>query len=140
MEDNKEIKKFNPEDLIEKLRERTKASIIELVPDEQWQSMTENMVNQFMKGTEMPDGSHTPDKDTEYGKMVFKIWEEVMQEKTKAYLQEMCNGMWENNIFKPNEVLKKILVDAAPDMFTSIMAGVAQQTMQMMQQNMPVRY
>lgn len=44
-EENKEIKKFNPEDSLNSVKDRIKDVFVSLIPDEQWNAMIEEFMN-----------------------------------------------------------------------------------------------
>lgn len=102
-----------PATLEQNVKERVKAIIGEMIPEELWDKLVKDNVNEFTR-VDLP-----------------KLVRAELTEHYKTIIRNELNTLewsarWENNRQVCSEMVKKIIVEAAPDILTGMIGMVAQ--------------
>ena len=87
---DKEITKFDPSTYVDKVRDKIKQSLIDTIPDEQWNAMLRAEISSFFETkTDHDRYSGAPSKrPSEFHRIV----QTVLEEETKKHVREMLNS------------------------------------------------
>lgn len=135
-----EIAKFDPASLGDKLKDRIKNSIADLIPEDTWIAMMQKEIDSFFKETVVTKdrwGDHTSEPGT-----FRKVFREVMTEVTRKHLVEFLNGpefqpVWSNVGMLAGEGVKKMATEAAPAIVESLLSSALQQFVINLRNNVP---
>lgn len=92
-----ELEHFNPNKLMDGVKERIKSTFVSLIPDEVWSSMIERELYIFTTGKIIPHHEYTGKSDKD-GNPIYKEWEERV-----PYSEQVKYNDW-GRIEKPAEV------------------------------------
>ena len=109
--------------LMQGVRDRVKATFVSLIPDDQWAIMIQKEVDSFFKTNA---NYHDSSRASPFMLLCRQVFEELTKEKLKEYMCGFTSDVWENNAPKLNEELKKVLIETAPEIFTSIFKNMFQ--------------
>lgn len=142
-EESKEVEKFNPQDLMQGVKDKIKATFVSLIPDDQWEQMVETEVNKFFKVRQdsyISNNNH--DKyHSDFGDLVKQILNEETKEKVREILQgDKYKSDWKDGRTVASKHLDQLIKKAMPDMFMTIMTNTVSNTIQQMQNNVPQQY
>lgn len=86
----KEIAKFDPAAYVDKVRDRIKQSLVDVIPDEQWNVMLKAEISAFFesKTERSAHGHETRELPSEFRRIV----KGVVEEDTKRRVREMLSG------------------------------------------------
>lgn len=121
----------NPQDLTDKIKDKIKATFIDLIPESQWESLIQSAVDNYTKPTSehnfTGNDKVTPScLETDVHKLLNEELKLRVNERIRVVSNNWMDG--EGGI-KLNTELEAILVKAAPQMLVNIMSNVAGQVM-----------
>jgi hypothetical protein len=95
-----DIKSFDPNDALKAVKERIKDSFVSLIPDDQWEDMIKKEITGYF--AETPNnhqyGYNTQASSTSsFRKDVHALVSEETKTRTKAYLTENFQQVWDSN-------------------------------------------
>ncbi len=119
-----EITEYNPDQVMQNVRDKIKATFADLIPDEHWNKLIENEINVFIKSSEDRYGNKA---HSELRILVHEEARAFCKEKIKEILKEdeRFQGYYDKdgNYKSVSEALEKILVKRAPEIFFDIISG-----------------
>jgi len=85
-----EVVKFDPATYIDKIRDKIKQSLIDVIPDEQWNAMLKDEITSFFETRTERDRYHNTDKiiPSEFHQIARKVFEE----ETRQHVRDILNG------------------------------------------------
>lgn len=129
-----EIEKFDPSKLTGGIKDRIKATLASLIPDEQWEALINREVEAFFQEEQLDQYYRSTKKSpSQFRTLVWEQLKDQCREQVLVFLSTYRSEIWENNKIKVNERFKQLILDNAPEMFTNIIADIMQQTLN----NMP---
>jgi hypothetical protein len=116
-----------PATLEQNVKERVKAIIGEMIPEELWDKLVKDNVNEFTR-VDLP-----------------KLVRAELTEHYKTIIRNELNTLewsarWENNRQVCSEMVKEIIVGAAPDILAGMIGMIAQQVISNIQSQIQSRY
>jgi hypothetical protein len=82
-----EVTKFDPNAYVDKIREKIKASLIDVIPDDQWNTMLRAEITQFFE-SKRPAYHGGPAQPSEFHRVVMS----VIEDETKTRVKELLNS------------------------------------------------
>lgn len=135
---SQELEKFDPNTLADRLRQRIKDSIADLIPQEQWDVMLKKELEGFFNAkidgrSWSSDGHLTP---SVFSSAVRDVIGDTLKIQLKAFFdQPDYQPMWKNGFFDPSSAIKKMAIECAGP----IMENFISQAMQMFVQDVRSR-
>lgn len=138
-EKKEEITKFDPNKLVDRVRERVRGTIADLIPEDAWTAMVKKEIDLFLKETtreaynfnrnheRIPSGLATA---------VHDVLEEETKKRVKAILDSPewgANWMVEGQV---SNAVKDLVVKHAPEIVQSLLGNAVQQFVQNMRNGM----
>jgi hypothetical protein len=108
-----EVTKFDPATYVDKVRDKIKQSLIDVIPDEQWNAMLKAEISGFFEHrTNRDQWGGTTTTMSEF----HRIAKLVLEEETKKRLRDMLNGpdwtsYWDGNKQQAGEEIAKLARD-----------------------------
>ena len=106
-----EVAKFDPATYVDKVRDKIKQSLIDIIPDEQWNAMLAAEISSFFKEQVVPSNGYrdTTTKPSEFRRIVLA----VLEEETKKRVRDMLaspewSSYWDGNKQKAGEEIARI--------------------------------
>ena len=106
-----EVAKFDPATYVDKVRDKIKQSLIDIIPDEQWNAMLAAEISSFFKEQVVPGNGYreTAAKPSEFRRIVLM----VLEEETKKRVRDMLaspewSNYWDGNRQKAGEEIARI--------------------------------
>ena len=106
-----EVAKFDPATYVDKVRDKIKQSLIDIIPDEQWNTMLAAEISSFFKEQVVPgNGYHSATtKPSEFQRIVLV----VLEEETKRCIRDMLaspewSSYWDGNKQKAGEEIARL--------------------------------
>ena len=106
-----EVAKFDPATYVDKVRDKIKQSLIDIIPDEQWNAMLAAEISSFFKEQVVPGNGYreTTTKPSEFRRIVLV----VLEEETKKRVRDMLaspewSSYWDGNKQKAGEEIARI--------------------------------
>ena len=106
-----EVAKFDPATYVDKVRDKIKQSLIDIIPDEQWNTMLAAEISSFFKEQIVPGNGYreTTSKPSEFRRIVLV----VLEEETKKRVRDMLaspewSSYWDGNKQKAGEEIARI--------------------------------
>lgn len=106
-----EVAKFDPATYVDKVRDKIKQSLIDIIPDEQWNAMLAAEIAGFFKEQVVPgNGYHTTStKPSEFHRIVLTVLEEDTKRRVKDMLASPeWSSYWDGNKQKAGEEIARI--------------------------------
>jgi hypothetical protein len=134
---NEEIQKFDPSTLMQGVKDRIKSTFVSLVPDGQWDTMVQKEIDAFFAEAEAPREwrGHNYSYEVKtvpspFRKMVWDLCEQQTSRVLNEYMRERFQAKYdEAGKLIVDEVLNKLIVENAGQMFAQMIAGSIQQAM-----------
>jgi hypothetical protein len=104
-----EVTKFDPNSYVDKIREKIKQSLVDVIPDDQWNTMLRAEIASFfeVKKHGYHDGSPKP---SEFQRIVSMAVEEETKKRVLAMLNSSeWTGYWEGNKMRAGEEVARIV-------------------------------
>lgn len=107
----------------EKVQERIKAAFVDLIPEEMWRDMVNREIHEFTQ------------------KRLPNLVREEAEKRVRTMMgEELAKPEWTSTFWGPNgphasEMVKKIIIEAAPDIVASAMGGMVQNIVLTMRNN-----
>lgn len=123
-----DIQKFDPSRLMDGVRDRIKATFVSLIPDEQWEQMIQKSCDDFFREVRR-DYNHSRSQDvcSDFQMVVREELSKYSRERIKVVMETYTSEIWENDGFKPNDKIKELIIQYAPEIFASMFASRFQQ-------------
>jgi hypothetical protein len=83
-----EVTKFDPATYVDKVRDRIKQSLVDVIPDEQWDAMLRAEIETFFKTKVTSQYGEQREQPSEFRRIVSG----VIEEETKKRVQAVLNG------------------------------------------------
>lgn len=124
------VKPFQPQDLMEGVKAKIRATFVDLIPDDAWDNMVKTEVDRYFKnhlttGRQVP--SYTP-----FSKFIQNQLEEFCKEKFKEYLNtDEFKSTWdsEGNLMM-SKAVEETLVNNAGNILANILGGAMTSALQ----------
>ena len=108
-----EVAKFDPATYVDKVRDKIKQSLVDVIPDEQWNVMLKAEISSFFENkTETGWNNQSTSKPSEFRRLAAV----VLKEETKRRIREMLNGpdwssCWDGTKQQAGEEIAKLARD-----------------------------
>lgn len=106
-----EVAKFDPTTYVDKVRDKIKQSLIDIIPDEQWNAMLSAEISGFFKEQVVPGNGYreTTTKPSEFRRIVLT----VIEEETKKRVRDMLasagwSSYWDGSRQQTGEEIARI--------------------------------
>lgn len=130
MTNNNEVEVFNPDKLMDGVKDRIKATFVSLIPDENWEQLVSKVIKDFMTIKEKSSGygSNTI-IESDFEAVVKGVMREHLKEAAQIAVIEFMDSGWdsEKGHYIVNEQIKKMIVDNAGKIFANIIGDGVQQ-------------
>lgn len=126
MAEDTQVQKFDPSTLMQGVRDRIKATFVSLIPDAQWEQLTQKEIDDFFKARDDYRSQRDWRAMSDFQKICFEEFEKLTREKVRIMLEAYTSTQWENNAPKMSEELKKLMTDNAQEIFTRMVGGMFQ--------------
>lgn len=128
-----DVTKFEPTNFVDKLRDKMKQSMIDLIPEEQWNSMLKSELDNFFNDkTERGAYSHNT-VPSEFKVAVRRIISEEVQKKVKDMLHSPeWEPYWKNNEMLAGEKIAELLKEYGAQILNAWLSGAIQDVVQRM--------
>ena len=134
------VVKFDPNKLMEMVRDKIRATYVDMIPDEQWHTLVQKEVDAFFVVTSSQDCRGDQSKwSSKFQQVVWEVLTERAKEEVKNHLSSLKGhgGDYVFGQYKPalNAQIQEMIVNNAGSIMMDIMA----QSVQNMLNNMQVR-
>lgn len=140
---NTELEKFDPNKIMDTVRDRIKASFVNLIPEEHWQGLVKKEIDNFFAQKErQPQGYGRNEYRSDFGLLVTKLLNEEVDKRIKECLcSEEFTVTWEN-FGKPvvSKAIKETLVENSQAIFMNTIGAMMQNVLSQMQMQNPGQY
>lgn len=122
-----EIKQFNPNDIMQGVKDRIKATFVDMIPDEQWESMIKKECDDFLNGR--PNNSWGSNNGRYFPEFK-KIVENELQEECKRRMKEYLSSKdFETTWVAYGEpvcckAVEKIIIENSGSMLINMFGGI----------------
>lgn len=116
-----EVQKFDPAQLMNGVRDRIKATFVSLIPDEQWEQLVKKEVDTFFAEDSRYYSRNNNRDPSPFQQICRQVFEELTRDRLREYMSQFESSTWDNQGPKLNEELKKMLIEAAPDLLVSML-------------------
>lgn len=104
-----EVTKFDPATYVDKVRDRIKQSLVDVIPDEQWNAMLRAEIESFFKTKTISNYGEQREQPSEFRRIVMG----VIEEETKKRVQAALNGpewtaYWDGTRLKAGDEIARI--------------------------------
>lgn len=106
-----EVTKFDPASYVDKLREKIKQGLLDVIPDEQWNTMLKHEVDAFFRSKVVNSGYGSPrEEPSEFRRIVMSVLEDDIKNRVRAMLTgPEWTDYWDtNNKQKVGEEISKL--------------------------------
>jgi hypothetical protein len=129
MPDNTAVQSFDPRSLNDQIRDRIRASVVELIPEEAWRDYIDREIADFF--TDRPAGSGLYGKPGKRAPFA-EVCADVMQDVAKTKLHEELNkpewtAFWENGQQRVGVHVTAALKEHGAGLFEAMVANTVQQ-------------
>lgn len=134
---DKALEPFQAVNYVDKLRDKIKQSLVDLIPTEEWDKMLASEVEGFFKDRNVKDNWG----DTKVEKSAFKqVIDKVMREETERRMKELLQSgewqqHWEGSSLVPNQAVQEIAKQAGTEMINAWLAQAVQQVVHHLRNN-----
>ena len=111
MSTTEQIAKFDPTTYVDKVRDKIKQSLVDVIPDEQWNAMLKAEISSFFENKTEHDrwSNQSTTKPSEFRRLVAI----VLEEETKRRIRDMLAGpewesYWDGNKTQAGEEIARI--------------------------------
>lgn len=132
-----EIQKFDPSTLADRLKDRIRNSIADLIPDEQWNEMMKRELHRFFNDTTTTSRGGYYNETKAIPSTFAQVFNEVMVDTTRKQLVEYLNRpeyqpVWNamgNGTNVPGDAIRKLIAENAPALVEALFAKTFQDIM-----------
>ena len=118
----KEIIKYDASKVMEGVKDKIKATFVDLIPDDKWEEMIKTEIDKWLKSDNW--------NKSEFQQLVNKCLSEVIGEKLSALIKEKyISEIWENGQIQPTEELKKLIIENAGKVLLGMLGNEVQQAL-----------
>jgi hypothetical protein len=118
----KEIIKYDASKVMEGVKDKIKATFVDLIPDDKWEEMIKTEIDKWLKSDNW--------NKSEFQQLVNKCLSEVIGEKLSAMIREKyISEIWENGQIQPTEELKKLIIENAGKVLLGMLGNEVQQAL-----------
>lgn len=128
MADGQEVTKFEPINFVEKLRDKMKQSMIDLIPEEQWNTMLKAELDSFFSDKTDRNAYSYNTVPSELKQVIRKILNEEIQKKVRDMLHSpQWEAEWKNNEMVAGEKIMALMKEHGASILNAWLAGAIQQ-------------
>lgn len=127
------IEPFNPAKVMDAIRDKIRGEFAALVPPEAWTKMVKDEIDSFFTLRRPAGlwGNDRGDPSSPFRKIVYEEIEKVARAKLNAALNAPeLQSTWDGNGYLASDALKKIIIECAPAILTSIISARVQEMIQ----------
>lgn len=137
-EKKEEITKFDPNKLVDRVRERVRGTIADLIPEDAWTAMVKKEIDLFLKETTRESYGYNNNQRVPSGlaTAVHDVLEEETKRRVKAYLDSPAWGANWTVEGQVSHAVKDLVVKYAPEIMQSLLGNAVQQFVQKMRNEM----
>lgn len=104
-----EVTKFDPANYVDKVRDKIKQSLIDVIPDDQWNTMLRAEIESFFKTRTYSHYGEQKEQPSEFHRIVLN----VLEEETKKRVRDMLSGSewvsyWDGTKLKVGDEIGRI--------------------------------
>ena len=123
-ENNKEVKPFNANDVMQSVKDKIKASFVGLIPDEQWEAMVKKEIDEFIN----PQKNNNSWNNNYYPSGFSKIAKELLDNYAREKISEMLRkDEVLNNALGDDGKLRKeymeLIANSIPNLFVNLLTN-----------------
>jgi len=127
---SEEIVKFDPSTIMDQIKAKLKKTLVDVIPEEEWEKMIVSEYKTFFTDQEVKKeyGHGYDTKKSGLGGVVFEVMQSLAKEKIQAMMNDpkRRGDPWGDPESMLDEHIKKMIVEAAPDILMSMVRrGVA---------------
>lgn len=135
------VVKFEPGTFVEKLREKMKAALLDLIPEEQWESMLKAEVDAFFKNKTVQVNTASYYRNEERAGGFRSAVREVLTAETKKRVLAMLetdewSGHWDGSRQVAGKTVAKIVRENAAEILENMFSMAAQNAVNALRQAM----
>lgn len=126
--ENTELKPFNPQDIMQGVRDKIKASFVDLIPEEHWNQLVQNEIDKFFKPVEQYNGYGNRPMTSDFSSLINSCLKDYTQEKIKEYMNGTeFRAIWDSNGNQGISTgIAKILTENSGQIFTQMIGQIFQ--------------
>jgi len=105
-----EVTKFDPSSYVDKVRDKIKQSLIDVIPDDQWNAMLRAEIEGFFKSKTTSSHYGEREQPSEFRRIVLSVLEEDVKSRVKTMLNSPeWSTYWDgNNKLKAGEEIARL--------------------------------
>ena len=106
-----EVTKFDPATYVDKVRDKIKQSLIDIIPDDQWNAMLAAEISGFFKEQVVPGNGYreTSTRPSEFRRIVLTVLEEETKRRVKDMLSSPeWSSYWDGNKQRAGEEIARL--------------------------------
>ncbi len=128
MADPTDVAKFEPTNFVDKLRDKMKQSMIDLIPEEQWNAMLKAELDSFFSDKTDRNAYSYNTVPSELKQVIRRILNEEIQKKVREMLHSPeWSAQWKNNEMIAGEKIAELLKEHGAQILNAWLAGAIQQ-------------
>ena len=126
------VKKWDPDTVMEGVRDKIKATFVSMIPDAEWDRLIKGEIdNWFAEGQER-DYSSPRYYRSKFSLFCQGILEDVARMKVKQALETYATTQWQNGEYIVSEQLRRLIIENAGELFARIMGPMMATVIQQM--------
>jgi len=129
-ESDKEITKFDPDQIMKNVSERIKDTFASLIPDDQWEKMVKKEIDSFfveIQGDRWQNAQHHKN----WSKFQLVVWDELekfSRHKIKEAIDKCKSYKFDGDKLVLNEIVEKLIIENADKIMLSLIRNAVQHT------------
>lgn len=130
MEEKDEIQKFDPNTLMQGVKDRIKSEFVSLIPDDHWNQMVKKEVDDFFQ--EKARGYNSVQRISKFGELVHAEVHKEAQKRIQKYLKSsVFNIVWNGNgMTTCSDKVKEVIMENSGEVLANMIGGMISQGIQ----------
>jgi len=120
-----EIKPFKTDDVLEKIKDKIKATFVDLIPEDHWNMMIKRVVDDWMQPK---DGGYNKVRQSDFMQTVRAELNTYAKDKIKSVLKEYEEHGWVDGKQAVNDQIKKMIIENSGDILANAIGHMVQMT------------
>lgn len=121
---------FDPSKYAEAIRSKIQAEVVGLIPDEQWAQMITAEIKRFVEPRTVNEYGKITTTESPMQALIRVTLEAKFKDMLAKDLDSILQTTWENGQHQKSELLKKLAVEAAPDILSELMTSFVEHAVQ----------
>ena len=123
-----EVVKFNPAQIMQGVKDKIRATFVELIPDEQWNAMVQTEIEEFIT----PGTTSNNYQQSKQPSSLARIVQDELEKDLRVRLKELLAGpewqeQWTNGKQTANDKIRQLLIDNSPEIMSKLLSSAIQQ-------------